>query len=195
MAKEYVLYTVQGVRELYYAAIDWETGKVWTAPTKDVARRMAREAGLTVCTEETISKDDLMRSLGFGRTLKLRPSDEAEKPHTALFTDHEPPSDAPAAKPGSPSAWFVPASGEVELGAAERFPQLPKTSKHGKKSPKGGNKGSPFAASRPIAPGAVGDGENSDDVLIVPSSDLPERPKSAFSDEAPPVVGEAEKEL
>ena len=191
MPREYILYTVRGMRELYYAAVDWGSGQVWTAPTRDVADRLAREAGFDSCKEEVISKDDLMRSLGFGRTMKLRPPDD-EKPKTALFTDHEPAPDETTAKPGSPAPWFVPGSGQVELGAAERFPQMPRISKPGKKSVRGGNQGSPFAASRPIVPGSTGGEDADDDVLIVPSSELPEAPKATFSDEAPPVVGDDE---
>ncbi|HZK80429.1 MAG TPA: hypothetical protein VFC46_05160 [Humisphaera sp.] len=191
MPKEYFLYTVRGVRELYYAAVDWESGQVWTAPTKDVADRLAREAGFDSCREEVISKDDLMRSLGFGRTMKLRPSDD-EKPKTALFTDREPEPDPSKAKSGAASPWFVPGNGQIELGAAERFPQVPRPLKSGKKSGRGGKKGSPFAASRPIAPGSS-DGEDADDVLIVPSSELPDAPKATFSDQAPPVVEDGEE--
>jgi hypothetical protein len=156
---------------------------------------MAREAGLEVCTEEVIAKDDLMRSLGFGRTIKLRPADENEKPKTALFTDHEPEPAEKKPQSGSGASWFVPGSGQIELGAAERFPRLPQTSKPGKKSGKGGGgKGSPFATNGPIDPGSIVAAENSDDVLIVPSSQAPAAPKSAFSDEIPPPVIDAEEQ-
>ena len=80
----------------FYAAIDRATGRVWTAPTKEVAHRQAQEAGLKTFTERVISKDNLLESLGIEHDQPMRVD-----PGT---TSHERPAYVP---PPSKTPWFI----------------------------------------------------------------------------------------
>ena len=59
-----VLYTVQGPRGSYYAIHDPANGRIITESTDPRARTQAREMGLVVVTEETISHQELLRRTG-----------------------------------------------------------------------------------------------------------------------------------
>jgi len=165
----FVLYTVTGQRELHYAAVDHETGRVWTAPNKEGAIRQAQDAGLEGFTEKTTSHERLMREMGLGGNLRLgNASPQVGRPE-------KPPTRRPA-RP-APMPWFVPGAGD-DLASTTPSP-IPRPPGRGKKPVhnKGGRsrKGaSPFAGSAPID-------QPTDDVLIVPS-EHEENGKAPFAD-------------
>jgi hypothetical protein len=59
-----VLYTVQGPRGSYYAVHDPASGRIFTESTDPRARAQAREKGLIVVNEETITHQELLRRTG-----------------------------------------------------------------------------------------------------------------------------------
>ena len=59
-----VLYTVQGPRGSYYAIHDPATGRICTESSDPRARAQARDMGLVVTHEETISHPELLRRTG-----------------------------------------------------------------------------------------------------------------------------------
>ena len=59
-----VLYTVQGPRGSYFAVHDPATGRICTESSDPRARAQAREMGLVVTHEETISHQELLRRTG-----------------------------------------------------------------------------------------------------------------------------------
>ncbi len=160
MASHFLLYTVTGGREVFYAAVDRETERVWTSPTKEGALRQAQDAGMgDNFTERMISKSAFLESMGVVEDHhSLRPADHQE---------HVPREEAPK----SPTSWFAPGEGHVEpmKGSAP----LPRRLKSGKKPLKGK---SPFAA-RPISAG------EEEDVLLSGPEHPPE--ETPFTDEPP----------
>src|SRR5471032_2064923 len=101
-----LLYTVTGGREVFYAAVDRETDRVWTSPTKEGAQRQAQDAGLDNFTERTITKEALLASMGV-----------ADDHHLSLHSDRtERPPREETPEPKSPAPWFV--AGEGHDGAA-----------------------------------------------------------------------------
>lgn len=178
------LYTVTGGRETYYAAVDWESGRVWTSPTKDGARRQATEAGVTTLKEIAITRDAFLREMGVS-DLKLRTPTEAAPHHVPLEYPR------PKAQPTHAEApWFIPGAGDA--GPTGKLPSRSKFSGRGNvKAPKGK---SPFT-SRPIISPVSASGTD-DNVVIVPAhGEAPVSP-AAFSQTPPsPFVdgGEAQE--
>src|SRR6185437_10251490 len=122
MASHCLLYTVTGGREVFYAAVDRETDRVWTSPTKEGAQRQAQDAGMDNFTERMISKDALLESLGVADDHHLRDGHNR--------TERPPREVAPA--PKSPAPWFVAGEGhDGAAPAAQNFP-LPRRLKGGK---------------------------------------------------------------
>jgi hypothetical protein len=166
MSKPYFIYTVTGGHEVYYAAVDRETGRVWTAPTKEVCHKQAREAGFDTFTERVISKENLLESLGIHDDHAMRI--EAAKP-------------APIEKsPPSRTPWFVAGDGNADAP----MPKLPRMSsmKGSRKSGRGSAGRSPFAANEPIAPVGSKQEGTDDDVLIVPAPHDSSAPRTPFTD-------------
>lgn len=154
MSKHYFIYTVTGGHEVFYAAVDRDTDRVWTAPTKEVAHRQAQEAGLETFTERLISKDALLQSLGIDSERRL-----AIDPEQSRRREPDPP-------PPSKTPWFVAGEGSEDApDAPQKFPRLPAMGGRRKSRRMKGGK-SPFAANQPIAPAAP----RGDDVLIVPTA-------------------------
>lgn len=172
MSAFFTLYTVHSERDVYYAAVESETGRVWTAPNKEGAVQQARQAGLTRYVEKAITRHDLPRVLGFDRPHLHRPPREESPAHPA----------APAPPPrGSPAAWFVPGDGSaVERPADVRFPQTPAPLRKGaaarqKKS------ASPFAARSEIPiPSSSATDDAGPLILPRPAAPLSQNP---FSDQ------------
>ena len=163
MTAQYILYFVTGGREVYYAAVDTGTGRAWTAPTKDGAIRQAREAGLESFIEKSISRNELLRSLGIGGDLKIH---EANIPtRAAPLPDHESQTPHPA-----PGAWFV-AGGDHPTGSGldENF-SMPRLMRNTKRASRGNNAKSPFAGSQPISEELLNASKIDDDVLILPAA-------------------------
>jgi hypothetical protein len=74
-----VLYTVQGPRGSYFAVHDPATGRICTESSDPRARAQAREMGLLVTHEETISHQELLRRTGrdadvAGQVMKTNPA-------------------------------------------------------------------------------------------------------------------------
>jgi hypothetical protein len=172
MNEQYFLYTVTGLREPFYAAVDLETGRAWTSPTKDGALRQAKDAGIEGLVERTITRERFLRSLG----IENEPAMRIDR-HSGQAADSTQRQSKPSA-----GSWFVPGENAARDGGGPVSFPIPRRLKPGKKQKlKKGQ--SPFAG-RPIAPPIVGGGNApDDDVMIVPSSD--ERPAATpFNDES-----------
>jgi hypothetical protein len=168
MAEHYFIYTVTGGHEVFYAAVDRSTGRVWTAPTKEVAHRQARDAGLETFTERVISKDALLESLGIHNDRRA-----------PVEPDRSPPREQDVSA-ASKTPWFVAGDGTTDSETAQSLPRLPSLRGKGK-SARGAKGKSPFAASQPIGAAAPG-GEGTDDMLIVPATDHASGPATPFTD-------------
>ena len=177
MSDHYFIYTVTGGHEVFYAVVERATGRVWTAPTKEVAHRQAREAGLTTFTERIIAKDALLESLGIHNDHRLR------------IDPKKPPRREPDPPPSSKTPWFVAGEGGAEGTGPQKVPQLP-SMKGRKKAGRLGKGQNPFAASKPIgAPGPNSQGAD-DDMLIVPAKDHTSDPPTPFTDKPAAEPGE-----
>lgn len=66
MGSKATLYEVQGAHGTVYvyAIHDAETGMLWTERSTQAARSLAREKGLTIVAEETITRTQLLRLMG-----------------------------------------------------------------------------------------------------------------------------------
>ncbi len=175
MSKPFILYTVSGPREPYYAAVDWETGRLWTSPTPDGAVRQARDAGLMDFTEQNISRDMLLKKLGVGSAPAITPSRES---------DWNRMKEADAARksrktaPPTSSQWFVPGDGFAGADVCPPTPLNARSRGRAKKPNRAAKTGSPFAGSQPIDPSA----SDAEDILIVPSADHDPTPPKLFAD-------------
>ena len=138
MEEQYFLYTVTGLREPFYAAVDHDTGRAWTSPTKDGAIRQGREAGIENFLERTITREKFLRSLGI---------ENDPQPRIHHDTTHI----EPAKKPASPAPWFTVDANAVDDDSNGKAVSFPPRLKSNRKSaaPKGG---SPFAASQISTP-------------------------------------------
>jgi hypothetical protein len=178
MGEQYFLYTVTGLREPFYAAVDHDTGRAWTAPTKDGAIRQAREAGIEGFIEQTITREKFLRSLGIE-------SEPRPRIHRDPSPHHDPTPPAPEAAP--PGTWFVAGDDAVDDDSNGKMLSIPARLKPVKKSKKP-TPGSPFAA-RPIgAPPEEGQ-EETDDLLIIPSDHSAPAGPTPFTD-VPPLAPE-----
>jgi hypothetical protein len=84
-----VLYTVQGPRGSYFAIHDPATGRICTESSDPRARAQARDMGLVVVNEETITHQELLRRTG-------RDADVAA--HAAKINPAPPPQTQPEAE-------------------------------------------------------------------------------------------------
>ncbi|HET6246617.1 MAG TPA: hypothetical protein VFE47_02875 [Tepidisphaeraceae bacterium] len=181
MEEQYYLYTVTGLREPFYAAVDQTSGRAWTAPTKDGAIRQAREAGIEGFIEQTITREKFLRSLGI---------ESGPRPRAASNTIPHPNPTPPSPSPASATSWFVVDENAVDDDSNGKRVSIPRLSTSRRAKPRGG--GSPFAA-RPI--GAPSDDNASgtpDDVIIIPSDHTGPAAPTPFTDVPPPVPEEGE---
>jgi hypothetical protein len=178
MAEQYFLYTVTGLREPFYAAVDQETGRAWTAPTKDGAIRQASEAGIEGFIEQTITREKFLRSLGIEPSLAPKIHRDSGVPR------HDPTPVRPGATP--PGTWFIADEEAVDDDTNGKSLSIPPRLKASRKSapPRGG---SPFAG-RPIDAPSNKIEAAEDDFLMIPSDHNIAAAPTPFTDAPPPPV-------
>lgn len=157
-----VLYTVTGGREPIYAAVDRATGRFWTSPSYDGAKRQAIDAGMDDnFIERRISKEAFLESMG---------------------VKHEPPASIPMPAPKPQPVkkkkrsifdWFVSPSGD--RGTGDDLPSLNQKKSRAKPDRKASKKKSdkssksPFSSNTDVTPNNPQGG--SEDPLIVRRDD------------------------